>query len=102
MTTEPFLLRAVAHAARAYGRFPAVGAKGAVRIAAEVPLMSAAFVLGVPMFAVIVDRGEKDKPAGQSLRAGSRVPFPLSLPTSPSPEIGDTPCGSRTGGAGRD
>ena len=35
-------------------RFPAVGAKGAVRIAAEVPLMLPAFVLGVPMFAVII------------------------------------------------
>jgi hypothetical protein len=39
MTAEPFLLQAVAHTARAYGRFPAVGAKGAVRITAEVPLM---------------------------------------------------------------
>ena len=55
MTTEPFLLRAVAHPARAYGRFPALGAKGAVRIAAEVPLMLAAFVLGVPMFAGIIE-----------------------------------------------
>lgn len=55
MTTEPFLVRAVAHTARAYGRFPALGAKGAVRIAAEVPLMFAAFVLGVPMFAVIIE-----------------------------------------------
>lgn len=102
MTTEPFLLQAVAHTARAYGRFPAVGAKGAVRIAAEVPLMFAAFVLGVPMFAVIIERGEKDKPAGQSIRAGLRVRFPLSLPTPPSPEIGDTRRGSRTGGAGCD
>jgi hypothetical protein len=104
MTTEPFLPRAVAHTAtaRTYGRFPAVGANGAVRIAAEVPLMFAAFVLGVPMFAVIIERGEEDKPAGQSLRAGLRVRFPLSLPTPPSPEIGDTRCGSRTGRAGCD
>lgn len=55
MTTEPFLLRAVAHTARAYGRLPALGAKGAVRIAAEGPLMFAAFVLGVPMFAVSIE-----------------------------------------------
>lgn len=100
MTTEPFLLKAVAHTPHAYGRFPAVGAKGALRIAAEVPLMFAAFVLGVPMFAVMIERGQKDKPAGQPLRAGLRVP--LSLPTPPSPEIGDTRCGSTTGGAGCD
>ena len=81
-------------------RFPAVGAKGAVRIAAEVPLMLPAFVLGVPMFAVIVERGEKDKPAGQSLRAGSRVRFPLSLPTPPSPEIGGYPMRIQDRGSG--
>jgi hypothetical protein len=32
MRTEPFLRRAVAATARIYGRSPAVGAKGAVRI----------------------------------------------------------------------
>lgn len=35
MTTEPFLLRAVANTARAYGRVPAVGATGAMRIAVD-------------------------------------------------------------------
>ncbi len=88
MTTEPFLLWAAAHRARAYGRCHAAGPKGAVRIAAEVPLMVAAFALGVPMLAVII--------------AGSRVRVPLSPPTPPSPEIGDIRCGSRTGGAGGD
>jgi hypothetical protein len=87
MTTEPFIFQAVAHTDRAYGRFPAVGTKGAVRIAAEMPLMFTAFVLGAPMFAVIIERGEKDKPAGQSLRAGLRVRVPLSLPAPPSPEL---------------
>jgi cytochrome d ubiquinol oxidase subunit I len=54
MTTEPFLLRAVAHTARAYGRFPAVGAKGAVRIAAEVPLMFTAIVLGLSALGMLL------------------------------------------------
>ena len=39
----------------AYGHFPIVGARNAVWIAAEVHLMFAAFVLGVPMFAVITE-----------------------------------------------
>jgi cytochrome d ubiquinol oxidase subunit I len=39
----------------AYGHFPWIGGRGAVWIAAEVHLMFAAFVLGVPMFAVITE-----------------------------------------------
>lgn len=39
----------------AYGHFPVVGARNAVWVAAEVHLMFAAFVLGVPMFAVITE-----------------------------------------------
>ena len=38
-----------------YGDFPFIGARGAVWIAAQVHLMFAAFVLGVPMFAVVVE-----------------------------------------------
>ncbi|MFQ6046050.1 MAG: cytochrome ubiquinol oxidase subunit I, partial [Gemmatimonadales bacterium] len=38
-----------------YGEFPWIGARAAVWIAAEVHLMFAAFVLGVPMFAVITE-----------------------------------------------
>src|SRR5215210_5326584 len=52
------LLAVVAQAADtvgAYGHFPLVGARNAVWIAAEVHLMFAAFVLGVPMFAVITE-----------------------------------------------
>jgi cytochrome bd-type quinol oxidase subunit 1 len=41
--------------AGAYGHFPGIGARAAVWIAAEVHLMFAAFVLGVPMFAVITE-----------------------------------------------
>jgi cytochrome bd-type quinol oxidase subunit 1 len=55
---ELFLVQAAqaaADTASAYGRFPLVGARGAVWIAAEVHLMFAAFVLGVPMFAVITE-----------------------------------------------
>jgi cytochrome bd-type quinol oxidase subunit 1 len=38
-----------------YGEFPGIGARNAVWIAAQVHLMFAAFVLGVPMFAVITE-----------------------------------------------
>ncbi len=46
---------AAQEAARRYGDFPVVGPRGAVWIAAQVHLMFAAFVLGVPMFAVVVE-----------------------------------------------
>ncbi len=49
------LLQAAADTSSAYGRFPLIGARNAVWIAAEVHLMFAAFVLGVPMFAVITE-----------------------------------------------
>src|ERR1700693_2467761 len=49
------LITAVADSIRSYGEFPVVGARGAVWIAAEVHLMFAAFVLGVPMFAVVAE-----------------------------------------------
>jgi cytochrome d ubiquinol oxidase subunit I len=49
------LVQAAADSTPAYGHFPGIGARGAVWIAAEVHLMFAAFVLGVPMFAVICE-----------------------------------------------
>jgi cytochrome d ubiquinol oxidase subunit I len=49
------LLQAAADTSGAYGHFPGIGSRGAVWIAAEVHLMFAAFVLGVPMFAVITE-----------------------------------------------
>jgi len=49
------LLQAAADTAGAYRHFPGIGSRGAVWIAAEVHLMFAAFVLGVPMFAVITE-----------------------------------------------
>jgi cytochrome bd ubiquinol oxidase subunit I len=49
------LVQAAADTTGAYGHFPGIGARGAVWIAAEVHLMFAAFVLGVPMFAVITE-----------------------------------------------
>jgi cytochrome bd-type quinol oxidase subunit 1 len=55
MTPVPTLLQAAADTAGAYGHFPGIGPRGAVWIAAEVHLMFAAFVLGVPMFAVITE-----------------------------------------------
>ena len=51
----PRCLQAAADTAGGYGHFPGIGARGAVWIAAEVHLMFAAFVLGVPMFAVICE-----------------------------------------------
>lgn len=55
LTAEPLLAQQAAGAARAYGDFPGIGSRAAIWIAAEVHLMFAAFVLGVPMFAVIVE-----------------------------------------------
>ena len=40
---------------RRYGDFPVIGARGAIWITAQVHLMFAAFVLGVPMFAIVVE-----------------------------------------------
>src|SRR5438128_12700890 len=48
-------LQAAADTTHAYGDFPVIGARGAVWVAAEVHLMFAAFVLGVPMFAVVAE-----------------------------------------------
>ncbi len=55
MTDLLALLQAAADTTGAYGRFPVIGARAAVWVAAEVHLMFAAFVLGVPMFAVITE-----------------------------------------------
>src|SRR5436309_10141371 len=55
MTDALLLVQAAADTSGAYGHFPVIGARGAVWIAAEVHLMFAAFVLGVPMFAVITE-----------------------------------------------
>ena len=49
------LLQAAAESARSYGDFPLIGSRAAVWITAEIHLMFAAFVLGVPMFAVITE-----------------------------------------------
>jgi len=55
MAPHHLLLSVVADSIRSYGEFPVVGARGAVWIAAQVHLMFAAFVLGVPMFAVVAE-----------------------------------------------
>src|ERR1051325_5018112 len=55
MADGMFLLSTVADSVRSYAEFPGIGARGAVWIAAEVHLMFAAFVLGVPMFAVVAE-----------------------------------------------
>jgi len=49
------MITAVADSIRSYGEFPVIGARGAIWIAAQVHLMFAAFVLGVPMFAVVAE-----------------------------------------------
>jgi cytochrome bd ubiquinol oxidase subunit I len=46
---------AAASGPREYGHFPVVGSRVAVWVAAQVHLMFAAFVLGVPMFAVVCE-----------------------------------------------
>ncbi len=55
MNSLLLLLQAAADTSSAYPRFPMIGARNAVWIAAEVHLMFAAFVLGVPMFAVFTE-----------------------------------------------
>ncbi|MGH7466867.1 MAG: cytochrome ubiquinol oxidase subunit I [Longimicrobiales bacterium] len=47
--------QAAAAGPREYGHFPVVGSRVAVWVAAQVHLMFAAFVLGVPMFAVVCE-----------------------------------------------
>jgi cytochrome bd-type quinol oxidase subunit 1 len=49
------LLQAAADSAGAYREFPVFGSRTAVWIAAEIHLMFGAFVLGVPMFAVVAE-----------------------------------------------
>ncbi len=49
------LLQAVADTTGAYRDFPWIGSRAAVWIAAEIHLMFAAFVLGVPIFAVVAE-----------------------------------------------
>ena len=49
------LLQAAADTASAYREFPVFGSRTAVWIAAEIHLMFGAFVLGVPMFAVVAE-----------------------------------------------
>src|SRR3989304_929467 len=49
------LLQAAADSMPAYREFPVLGSRAAVWIAAEVHLMFAAFVLGVPIFAVVTE-----------------------------------------------
>ena len=55
LALEPGLAQEAMAEAPAYGDFPLIGARGAIWIAAQVHLMFAAFVLGVPMFAVVVE-----------------------------------------------
>src|SRR5438477_1199612 len=55
MTDPLLLLQVAADTSRAYGEFPVIGARAFVWITAEVHLVFAAFVLGVPMFAVVTE-----------------------------------------------
>src|ERR1700752_1016507 len=55
MADPLLLLQAAADTSRAYNEFPVIGARQFVWITAQVHLMFAAFVLGVPMFAVVAE-----------------------------------------------
>ncbi|HZE93323.1 MAG TPA: cytochrome ubiquinol oxidase subunit I, partial [Gemmatimonadales bacterium] len=55
MTENLSLIQAVADTVSAYRDFPLIGSRAAVWIAAEIHLMFAAFVLGVPIFAVVAE-----------------------------------------------
>src|SRR5919109_4559030 len=50
-----YLLQAAADTVGSYRDFPVIGSRAAVWIAAEIHLMFAAFVLGVPIFAVVAE-----------------------------------------------
>src|SRR5689334_9782466 len=55
MTLTHALLQAAADSVPAYRDFPVIGARTFIWIVAELHLMFAAFVLGVPMFAVVAE-----------------------------------------------
>src|SRR5207245_6571635 len=55
MTDGLLVLQAAADTATAYRDFPVIGSRGAFVMAAEFLLMFAAFVLGVPIFAVVAE-----------------------------------------------
>src|SRR5574341_1964615 len=55
MADGALLLQTVADSAGAFRDFPVIGSRAAVWIAAEIHLMFAAFVLGVPIFAVVAE-----------------------------------------------
>ena len=55
MSHAGLVLTAVADTLPAYRDFPMIGARAAIWITAEVHLMFAAFVLGVPIFAVVTE-----------------------------------------------
>src|SRR5467141_4778309 len=55
MADGMMVFQAVADTANAYRDFPLIGSRAAVWIAAEIHLMFAAFVLGVPIFAVVAE-----------------------------------------------
>ena len=48
-------LAAQGYTPREYGDFPVIGSRAAIWIAAQLHLFFAAFVLGVPMFAVVAE-----------------------------------------------
>ncbi len=52
LTATPALAQ---EGAREYGNFPVIGSRAAIWVAAQLHLMFAAFVLGVPMFAVVME-----------------------------------------------
>ena len=55
MAVGLYLLQAATDSLPAYRDFPVIGSRAAVWIAAEIHLMFAAFVLGVPIFAVVAE-----------------------------------------------
>jgi hypothetical protein len=52
---DPLLAQESVSIPRQYGDFPVIGARGAVWVAAQIHLLFAAFVLGVPMFAIVAE-----------------------------------------------
>src|SRR5207302_9633814 len=55
MTDGLLVLQVAADTTGAYRDFPLIGSRAAIWIAAEIHLMFSAFVLGVPIFAVVAE-----------------------------------------------
>src|SRR5256886_8084488 len=79
MTDGLLVLQAAADTATAYRDFPVIGSRAAIWIAAEIHLMFAAFVLGVPIFAVVAEHECRSEEHTSELQSQSNLVCRLLL-----------------------